>query len=117
MFVMLNVPTSFPGFSPTRPYGARGTKGRGTSRRETWERVCLAFTFADFSHVAGSHANLLRQKKEFAQEKSSTPKRLVWDIKMADVTSLDVLHTTEEWAQLLTAKVSGTICMDKSLFF
>ena len=46
---MLHVPTSFPGFSLTRPYGARGTKGRGTSRRETWQRVCVAFTFADFS--------------------------------------------------------------------
>ena len=46
---MLHVPTSFPGFSPTRPYGARETKGRGTSRRETWQRACLAFTFVDFS--------------------------------------------------------------------
>ena len=49
MFVMLQVPTSFPGFSPTRPNEARGTRGRGTSRRETWQRVCLVFTFVDFS--------------------------------------------------------------------
>ena len=38
-----------------------------------------------FTHVASIYANLSGQKKAFAQEKSSTPKGLVWDTNMAAV--------------------------------
>ena len=36
-----------------------------------------------FSHVARNNSNLLEQKKEFIEEKSSTPVRLVWNTNMA----------------------------------
>ena len=37
-----------------------------------------------FTHVASNYSNLLEQKKkEFTEEKSSTPKRLVWNTNMA----------------------------------
>ena len=35
--------------------------------------------------MASIYANLLEQKKSFAQEKSSTPTGLVWDTNMAAV--------------------------------
>ena len=36
-----------------------------------------------FTHEASIYANLLEQKKAFAQEKSSTPTGLIWDTNMA----------------------------------
>ena len=37
-----------------------------------------------FTHVASNYSNLLEQKKkEFTEEKSSTPKGLVWNTNMA----------------------------------
>lgn len=35
-----------------------------------------------FSHVPSNYSNLLEQKKEFTEKKSSTPARLVWNTNM-----------------------------------
>ena len=41
--------------------------------------------FCVLTHVASIYADLLEQKKAFAQEKSLTPTGLVWDTNMAPV--------------------------------
>ena len=43
----------------------------------------IIFIQSVFTHVASIYANLLRQKKAFASEKSSTPTGLVWNTNMA----------------------------------
>ena len=43
------------------------------------------YTIECFTHVASIYANLLKQKKSFAYERSSIPTGLVWDTNMAAV--------------------------------
>ena len=44
----------------------------------------LIFLYSVFTHVASIYTNLL-EKKAFAYEKSTTPRRLVWDTNAAAV--------------------------------